>query len=293
MKTHLINLLIIFIFITPLYSQTNDSLKTIPLDFQADNIDVDIEGNIYLLQRTGNHLYKFYKAYQYDSIQRVGGAGTGQQAFNYPTGLSVINRQEVYVLDQQNRRLILLNTNLRPIRILNFAGQNYKIPEKDSEVEIYPSYFALGKTGEMFIVNSIDNQIFKFNQQGQLEMVFGGNNYGEGSFYQVSNLLVSNNNDVFIVDSAEQQIVVYNNFGVYQYKIPPFKEFKWKDCTLKNNQLVFWNDISIYEYDINKNKLSSFVIANNSEAISQLIDIEVLGNNWYILTKKSVILRPE
>ena len=163
---------------SPLFSHP---LKTVqPIPANCSSIETDEEGNIYLLQTRSHKLSKLYANRGYDSIQSIGGKGIKGEGLNQPSQILTQNRQTIYLLDQMNRRLVLLNTNLKVTREVNFLELNAG-PGSLVDEEIFPVAFAAATSGELFLLNQNDLKIYKLNNQGRLENIFAGLDYGAGS----------------------------------------------------------------------------------------------------------------
>ncbi len=213
----------------------------------ATDVEVDVESNLYLIASTEHKLYKYYAFKGYDSVQSVGGLGTGEQGFNYPTKVQVVNRQEVWVLDRNNERLVLFNTNLRPIRLLEFRQFEARISERNLQTQLVPASFTVSAAGETFVLNQSDNQIFKFDQVGRFESVFGGPVYEQGSLNNAADICMLSDNRVAVADTVGQQVKCFDNLGVFDFRVGALPGgVRWAGCAPYGEGLVFWNKHSIY-----------------------------------------------
>ena len=212
------------------------------------DIEVDQEGNLFLLQPDKHRLHKLFKVGRYDSTLTIGGKGIGDEGFNFPTKISVANRQNVFLLDQMNRRLVLLNTNLRLIQDINFLTLQISTAE-DAE-NFWPVSFSAGPSGELFFLNQEDLKIYKFNTNGIVERSFGGLDYGNGSLIDPHDIVMSTANLLFAVDSTEQKVSIFDLYGTYQYALQIPMKFRWKNLAVYDGNLFFLGTRHIFIYNL-------------------------------------------
>jgi len=274
-----------------LYAQ-KDSLsanRKIILDklppFQS--IEIDPEGNILLLLSEKAKIYKYFAANQYDSCIVIGGKPSREEGFLHPTKISAKNRQTVFVLDEGTRKIALLNTNFKITESIDFAQTLLDTRESGTaENEILPLSFEVSGSIDMFILNGLDNKIYKLNRFGKMELSFGGQDYGEGNLTEPMNVEVSNDNYVFVGDAAHQQISVFNLYGIFQYKCPKIK-FKWKNFGVYEGFLYFYGEHEWAVMDIKTSQV--FYFPKISE---QIIDLTIENNSIYILSENQIFLYP-
>lgn len=213
------------------------------------DLEVDQEGNIYLLQTKKHRIYKFFEMTEFDSIQVIGGKGIGEEGFNFPSKVTVPNRQSVFILDQMNRRLVQLNTNLRVIKDIDFLTLESKLLTADVE-SFWPISFVVGPSGELFFLNQEDIKIYKFTTAGTLERAFGGVDYGAGSLSEPYDIVMNSANLVFAVDSTHQKVSIFDLYGTYQYALSFPLEFRWKRLSTFDDNLLFLGEKEIFLYNI-------------------------------------------
>ncbi|MEM8892380.1 MAG: hypothetical protein AAGD28_30655, partial [Bacteroidota bacterium] len=87
---------------------------------KALQIEVDAEGNVFLLDSREGFLYKYLRSTQYDSIVVVGGISTRDDGFLHPKKLALKNRQDFYLLDDLGRKIVLLDKELKVVESSDF-----------------------------------------------------------------------------------------------------------------------------------------------------------------------------
>jgi hypothetical protein len=275
----------------PLLAQKDSSTlsRKIILDklphFQS--IEIDPEGNILLLLSEKAKIYKYFVANKYDSCIVIGGKPSREEGFLHPTKISAKNRQTVFVLDEGTRKIALLNTNFKITESIDFAQTLLDTRENGAtENEILPISFDVSGSIDMFILNGLDNKIYKLNRFGKMEMSFGGQDYGEGNLREPMNVEVSNDNYVFVGDAANQDISIFNLYGIFQYKCNKIN-FKWKNFGIYEGFLYFYG---LHEWAIMDIKTSQvFYFPKLTENIT---DLTIENNSIYVLSENRIFLYP-
>ncbi len=133
-----------------LFSQ--EVVKTFPEkigDFAADN-----EENLLVFLPHSHTLQKLLSAYAYDSVLTFSGYENLPLSKN--CRIAVNTRQEIYVLDSENSRLIVLSKDLRPLTAVYWEkGDLQGIPW---EAEI--SCIAVSVKGFVFLADTIEGKIY-------------------------------------------------------------------------------------------------------------------------------------
>jgi hypothetical protein len=248
-------------------------------------LEIDQEGNFYLLETKNHRIHKYFKSMNYDSVLTIGGKGTGEEGFNQPTKLEVVNRQTVYLLDEINRRILLLNVNLKVIDDINFLDLQQQSVQRDPD-DLWPISFASGPSGEFYLLNQENYKIYKYNAFGNLETTFGGLDYGNGSLEEPDDLTLNHQNYLFVSDSINQKITVFDLFGIFQYVIHGPQEFRYKQLRVLDNYLILFDEHHLFFMDL-FTKRSTLIPMEESSAL-----LDVAGNReyFYLLFENKVNL---
>ncbi len=209
----------------------------------ANQLELDSEGNVFLLDTEGGKCYKYLALADFDSLISLGGRSNRNEGLLHPRRLVIRNRQNLYVLDDVQRRILHLNPNLGLLGQLDF--QQVEDPQQGIE-EMFPVDFGLSSAGEYFLLNQFDNKVYKLNLFGEVETVFGGPDYGEGSFYEPGQLAVTANNKVFVSDTVAQELLVYNYFGIFSYRHLPEAPFYWQRFRLEGETLLLLSQRQLF-----------------------------------------------
>lgn len=262
--------------------------KIITADAVFNSLDIDTEGNIILLDREQGQIYKYLYISDFDSSITIGGKSHRNEGFLNPVKLSVKNRQNLYVLDDVARRVILLNTNFKVSGEINFLTLNTQGTNAFGEDEIYPVNFDTSVDGTLFILNQLDNKIYVINPFGELVNTFGGLDYGAGALSQPVDIQVNDKNFVFVSDTVEQEIKVFDNFGIFRTTMIPGAGFRWDGFSISKNYLICFDKTQIFL----KNLVSGKGIRFQTGKQVNLNDIKLKGDYLYLLLENEVHLYP-
>ena len=266
-----------------LFTQVASSISELPKGIS--DLEVDQEGNVFLLQPDKHKLFKYFKNNNYDSILAIGGKGIGVEGFNFPTKISVPNRQNIFLLDYMNRRLVMLNTNLKVIRDINFLTLELGTQNFDEDF-LWPISFAAGPTGETYLLNQENLRIYKVIGDGTVERTFAGVDYGSGSLIDPCDLTINSQNLVFAVDSSEQKVSIFDLFGTYQYALQPNLPFRWHRLVVFDENLLFLGKHELFIYNL-FSKLGEVIKLKEKQT---LIDADAGTNFIYLLFENKVNL---
>jgi hypothetical protein len=274
-------------------AQPADTLKPVwqlALRHEATHLAIDEERNVILLDAPHNRVYKYLRFFSYDSVMAMGGPGVQGEGFSQPLNLRVPNRNTIMLLDYNNRRLVLLNTNLRVIRDHDFEEQAVPTAESAAPVFLFPLAFDVGPVGEWFVLNNDDYRIYKYDQYGRFENVFGGSNYGDGRLLSPTDVRTNRDNLLYMPDTLHRTIVVYDNYGVYQYSLQPQLPFAWRQLRPWPPALVLFDSTQLALYDPRSQTVSVPDMRAQIARHGPILDVDPRKEGVYVLFKKAVIL---
>ena len=176
----------------------------------GDRIDVDINGNIYVLS-TGRNSVKLFTR---DRVQtrEIGGSGWENNQFDRPSGIWARNGIDVFVADYGNHRIQRFDRNL------NYISTLYTREDPDPDQRFgYPADVALSRLGLLFICDTENSRIAKVDRFTQVERTFGGFSAGEGRLYSPSQVECGPKDRIYVVDGV--RLVVFDNFGNFLHAL--------------------------------------------------------------------------
>ena len=262
----------------------NDSTRILKLTSNAAQIEVDSEDNLLLLFPDESQVNRYLVDYHYDSVLTVGGKSNREDGFLQPVKMSIYNRQLLYVLDETQQKLSLLNKDLKVIKENQFALRSVF---DDRNSEMYAISFAVSPSGEIFLLNQFNNKIYKINLFGEIEIQFGGLDFGEGSLLEPQDIQIDPANQIFVSEPESGHIKVFDLYGVYIYTLSIKADpFVWKNFHLTDDLLFCWNEEQILVMNLLKRNTWFLRIS----PLHSLTDLYFQGQNLYLLLENEVHL---
>ncbi len=173
-------------------------------------ISLDPSGSVYVAD-TGNHrIQKFDSNGRF--LGQIGGFGWGAGQFSSPTGLTAREGLNIYVADSQNRRIQQFDRDLNYLASLPGSGEGEEEETLDFgflwDVEV-------ASTGELFISDAENEQIWKLTPFGELDRIFGGFGAARERLRSPAALVLDAENLVYVSDPGNDRVVCYDTFGAY------------------------------------------------------------------------------
>lgn len=269
----------------PISETFGEPVLELPIDYKGvQAIEIDQENNIFLLSPSKHRLYKLYSNTAYDSVQTIGGKGIGNEGFNHPSKLIVPNRQSVFVLDELNRRIVQLNTNLKVTQETNFLTLRNTVQDSDLG-DLLPIGFTVGPTGELFLLNQEDLKVWKFTFDGNLERAFAGLDYGEGSVVDPCDIIINRESNVFIVDCEDQSVLVYDLYGTFQYRLAVPTPFAWARAKVFARTVIYFDQSQLFFYNTFTQNAGPFL-----ETEQDIVDLALNGEFMFVLFENQINL---
>lgn len=214
-------------------------------------------------------------------LKKIGGYGWRESAFDNPADIFA-DALKVYVADKNNNRIQRFDKNL------NF---NFQIFTRESEAEQerfgYPLSAIMSNLGDVFILDSENSRIVKFDIFGNFLQNFGGYDYGTFALQKPVQLAVSMQNNIFVIDQNE--IIQFDQYGNGISRTSGTEEFKsiriifdWLTVTTEDKIFI----ANLRATDVNLKELILIGIDNKLELVSALI----FNNKLYLLTTKEIVV---
>lgn len=229
----------------------------------------DITDEVYQLDTLGN------------VIESIGGYGWDESAFDDPVDVFA-DPLKVLVADKNNNRIQRFDKNL------NFIYQIYTRDSDNEEERFgYPVSAVTSNLGDVFILDSENKRILKFDPFGKFIQTIGGYDYGKFTLNNPKKLAISMKNNIYVID--DNYVYIYDNYGTGIDKFEINEEmisiriiFNW--LTLNSKEKIYFTDLRSKDKTLNEAILSGF--DKNYEIVSALI----FNGKLYVLTNKSILI---
>ena len=214
-------------------------------------------------------------------LKKIGGYGWRESAFDNPADVFA-DALKVYVADKNNHRIQRFDKNL------NF---NFQIFTRQSEVEQerfgYPLSAVMSNLGDIFILDSENSRIVKFDIFGNFLQNFGGYDYGNYALQKPVQLAVSMQNNIFVIDG--NQIIIFDQYGNGTGKITGTKDFT--SIRIIFEWLTVTTEDKIYTANLRSPEMSlREVLLEGLEEETEIVSALIFNNKLYLLSKKEILI---
>lgn len=202
--------------------------------------------------------------------QTFGGKGIKTGKFKKPSALYMAASGKICVADTMNNRVQIFNTN---------TTFNYHFGQKGFKNGQFnqPSGIAVNKNGNIYISDTLNHRVQIFNDDCIFLSSFGGKSITNsksmpknGSFLGPKAIAISPEGHIYVVDSGNNRIQIFNKSGTFIKKIDAFKptdsmvSSQIKDIVIDVNGFLYIayqgsNNIDIFDiYEGESNFILSF-----------------------------------
>ena len=269
-----------FLFLIPNgLSQTFQYEKSIGSFSSASSFYINPAGFIYVTDAGKDDII------QLDTLGKIiysiGGYGWQKSSFDNPVDVFA-DALKVFVSDKNNNRIQQFDKNL------NFISE---IKTKNSEVEGeqfgYPLSAVMSNLGDIFILDSDNSRIVKFNIFGDFIQNFGGYDYGNYSLQNPKQMAVSMNNNLFVIDSNE--IKIYDQYGNGIGNISSAENFR--SIRIIFSKMILTTADKIYSSDLKYSpiKIKEINLVGNEDTMDIRSALQ-FKERLYVLTEKKILI---
>jgi len=195
------------------------------------NTAVDASGNVYIADQMNNRVRKVSTSGVISTIAGNGSAGFSgdggsaiSASLNSPTGVAVDGSGNVYIADENNHRIRVVNTSgvINTFAGNGTAGFNYDGIAATASELFYPWGVAVDGSGNVYIADKNNERIRKVNTSGVISTIAGNGSAGfsgDGGLATAAELNVpvgvacDGSGNIYIVDENNQRIRKINTSG--------------------------------------------------------------------------------
>lgn len=275
MKT-ILSIIVTLLFTLPAHSQNYVFQGQIGSFRNASSFCITSAGFFYVTDKTSDEVFKLDTLG--NKLKDTGGYGWTESTFDQPVDVFA-TPLNVYVSDKNNHRIQRFDKNL------NFISQLYTRDEPNNDERFgFPLCCVTSNQGDMYILDSENKRIIKFNTFGQFVQDFGGFDAGAYALSDPKKMAVSPNNDIYVLD--DKKLIIFDQYGNGLRMISLSENFN--DINITGNNLTLTSDSLIYTAnfknpDIELSKLA-LVASPGDGFVSSLIFMKKL----YVLTNNEI-----
>ncbi len=261
-----------------IFSQTYHLENSIGSFKDASSFCMSSSGFLYVTDSEKDEIYKL------DTLGNVvkdcGGYGWNEGAFDNPADVFA-TPLNVYVCDKNNNRIQRFDKDL------NFISQLYT-RENDNKNERfgYPASCATSNLGDLFILDTENKRILKFDLFGNFIMNFGGFDAGAYALSNPKKFSISSNNFLFVLDG--ERIVVFDQYG---NGISIFNSgYDLESVNIIFNKMTVNTKKRIFLADLNQQFSLNEIILEELEDSTSIVSSLIFNGKLYLLTPEKIIV---
>ncbi len=239
----------------------------------ASSVSINQAGFIFVSDAGSNEIVKMDTLG--NVIRTIGGYGWSGSAFDYPVKLFA-NTLNVYVADRNNDRIQIFDKDLNYLS--EISSRKFS---NNKAVFRYPLSVSVNSQGDLYILDSDNTRILRFNFRGEYLNEIGGY---ESSSYVLGNpkcFTINSTNQLNVIDG--KNLIVFDQFGNLVKSLKLDEDYV--NINFSSNILFLIGDrkIDILDWNSNppKNSFSNFLD-------EKIIDAILFNKKLFVLTEKKL-----
>lgn len=212
-------------------------------------------------------------------IKNIGGFGWDISSFDCPADIyaTMLN---IYVADKNNNRIQIFDKDL------NFLSQISTQNSNDGRFKFrYPSSVVSSNQGEIYILDSDNQRILKFNLRGELISEIGGVDAGDFCLTNPIKLCLDDNNN--LLTAEKNTLYIFDQFGNGLNKIT--LPFEVKNINSLFDYLVLTDEKNVLVAKSGQG--SNFILIKvKIEIPEQIMDACIFKSKLYVLTPSQIYI---
>jgi hypothetical protein len=243
----------------------------------ASSFHITSAGFLFITDSGNDEIYKM------DTLGKVmkttGGHGWGEATFDNPVAIFA-TPLSIYIADKNNHSIKRFDKDLNPISSL------YTRDNDDPNSRFgYPVSCVIAPQGDLFILDSENKRVLKFDLFGNFIQNFGGYDYGKYALSNPVAMAVDDNNYIYVVDG--KTILIYDQFGNGVGEIEGVEDFTSINIIFNNMTISSKNKIYYYDLSQRTGQLENIKIDldNTNEEIKSSL---IFDKKLYVLTSKEI-----
>ena len=157
-------------------------------------------GDIWVVETGAHRLSRFNR----DGLRlgTIGGRGSGEGLFNYPTFVWIDEEGRIYVVDSMNYRIQILDEEGGYLVSFGEAGDA-------SGYMARPKGVATDSKGHIYVADALFHVVQIFDRQGRFLDSFGSQGQGAGEFWMPSGLYIDEQDRIYVADSYNARVQIF------------------------------------------------------------------------------------
>lgn len=157
-------------------------------------------GDIWVVETGAHRISRFNRDGLW--MESIGGRGSGEGLFNYPTFIWIDGEGCIYVVDSMNYRIQILDQEGRYLLSFGEAGDATGYMAR-------PKGVATDSKGHIYVADALFHVVQIFDRQGRFLDSFGKQGQGAGEFWMPSGLYIDDLDRIYVADSYNARVQIF------------------------------------------------------------------------------------
>ena len=146
------------------------------------------------------------------------GSGSGNGQFNQPRGIAIDSSGNIWVTDTNNHRIQKFDSTGSLLLQIPPSGSGTNNNSSVDGSFYHPQGIAIDSSGNIWVADTFNNRIQKFNSAGVYQSKFGTLGNGDNQFNTPRGIATDSSGNIWVADTNNHRIQKFNSAGVYQSK---------------------------------------------------------------------------
>lgn len=268
---------IFFLISLNVSGQTFTHVNSIGNFKNAAAFSINPAANIYVSDIATNEISKYDTLG--NELQNIGGYGWTAETFDEPVDIFATTLN-VYVTDKNNDRIQIFDKDLNFLS--EFTTKNF---ENEEYIFSYPVSCATSPQGDLFILDSDNSRVLKYDLNGNFLIEIGNFDWGKFALNEPYRLAISADNKLFVSD--ENKILAFDQYGTGLLQLQT--NMNRVNINITFNMLSYNNDSTIKIMNLTdpqKNRME--ITTDILELDADIIEAAMFKNKLYVLTENKI-----
>lgn len=270
-------LLILFMVTVSVCGQTYQYKNSMGTFSETTSFSISPTGFIYVADKATNMIYKL------DTLGSLlvtaGGYGWQTASFDDPVDI-FSSALTVFVSDKNNHRIQQFDKDL------NYVTQLYKRESKNADARFgYPIGCAVSNLGDLYVLDSENKRVLKFDLFGNFNLQFGGFRDAKYALTNPRKIGVAPDNRIYVLN--DNFIFAYDNFGNGIKKMEMGRNISMFSIAGKNILLFYGKDFILGDLISGATKKLNITYPENFD-FANIVSFTLFNSQLYILTKTEI-----
>ncbi len=197
----------------PAYAESFGSLGSENGQLKAPgDVAVDGQGNLWVLDTNNNRIEKFNSKGQY--LAKFGSTGSGNGQFKRPAAIAIAPNDDLLVADAGNTRIERFNPAGEYVSQFGSKGSaNGQFG--GTILGTGPEGLAIDGAGSIWVADTVNGRIEKFNSKGEFLKAVGSKGTGSGQLTQPMGIAFDAGGNLWTAEYGNNRLTVFNGAGEY------------------------------------------------------------------------------